>query len=124
MVFKAESAPRNKPAFMDWYRVQTQWKEEHGYNNPDVTTPELRNWMLEMMKSFPAMNGPYAKSGNEEDGGTADYNIGQEFIYATFSWDNMDKAYRLSKELAQKHKVGFFNVSADDGEVIFPNAAH
>ncbi|MBS1584658.1 MAG: hypothetical protein JSS82_03855 [Bacteroidetes bacterium] len=120
MVFKAETTPKERGQFMNWYRLQTQWKETHGYNNPDVTTPELRSWMLEMLETFPAMNGPYAK---ETSDGThmADYNIGTELIYVTFSWNDVEDAYETAKRLAIKHKVGFFNVSADNGEIVFPH---
>ena len=49
VVFNPNSPPSDKAGFMDWYRQQTQWKEGHSYDNPDVCTPELRAWFLEMI---------------------------------------------------------------------------
>ena len=40
--------------------TRTKWKEEHSYDNPDVSTPGLRTWFLEIIQSFPAMNGPFS----------------------------------------------------------------
>ena len=42
-------------------------------------------------------------------------------IYAVFSWSVADEAYELMRSLAQKHKVGFFDVSGDDGDIILPD---
>jgi len=116
MVFKANAAPSNRTDFMEWYHLQTEWREQHDYNDPAVTTPALRSWLIEMMRFFPALSGPFA---NPDESGNGDYNIGREIIYTTFSWKDEAKAYHLAKELAKKHGVGFFNVSAHDGEIDF-----
>ena len=50
-----------------------------------------------------------------------DYSIGYNVIYAAFSWSVADEAYELMRSLAQKHKVGFFDVSGDDGDIILPD---
>ena len=50
-----------------------------------------------------------------------DYSIGYNVIYAVFSWSVADEAYELMRSLAQKHKVGFFDVSGDDGDIILPD---
>ena len=44
-----------------------------------------------------------------------------DIIYAVFSWSVADEAYELMRSLAQKHKVGFFDVSGDDGDIILPD---
>lgn len=124
MVFRKEAAPSSKAEFMDWYAVQTEWSEEHSYDDPAITSPELRNWFIEMIESFPAMNGPYATDIDEEDDDAdklTDYSIGRDVIYATFSWSLVEEAYEEVSRLATKHKVGFFDVSADDGDIIIPN---
>lgn len=51
----------------------------------------------------------------------ADYSIGRDVIYAAFSWSVVEEAYELMRSLAQKHKVGFFDVSANDGDIILPD---
>ncbi|MBK9457358.1 MAG: hypothetical protein IPO24_18120 [Bacteroidetes bacterium] len=34
-------------------RLQTEWKEEHSYNDPTNTLVELRNWFMDMIQTFP-----------------------------------------------------------------------
>lgn len=41
--------------------------------------------------------------------------------YVAFSWSMQDKAFNLMKQLAKKHDVGFFDVSADNGDIIMPD---
>jgi hypothetical protein len=117
MVFDPTVAQRHRTVFMQWYDDQTEWKETHGYNDPEVTTPSLKAWLLEMTKTFSAMNGPYARNDQEKQ---ADYNIAKHIIYVTFAWPDALEAHNLTKSLADKHKVGFFDVSADDGAIIIP----
>ncbi len=122
MVFNPKAAPKEKAKFSEWYERQTQWEEDHDYDDPKVTTVELRNWFLDMIKEFPAMNGPYAIDEDDErfdDSEVTDYSIGKDVIYAGFRWSVAEKAFDKMTELASKHKVGFYDVSGS-GEVIFP----
>jgi hypothetical protein len=120
MVFKPESAPRTRPEFMVWYSNQTKWTEGHSYNDPVVTSAELQNWFKEMIQTFPAMNGPFAVD-DPDNAFVTDYCIGKEVIYVTFAWSIAEKACPVMKELAEKHKVGFFDASATDGDILFPD---
>lgn len=119
MVFRPESAPREREEFMDWYQEQTKWAEEHDYSDPIVTSEELQNWFKEMINTFPAMNGPFAVE-DISDENVTDYCIGKDVIYVTFAWSIAEKAYDVMKSNAEKHGVGFFDASADDGEILFP----
>ena len=127
MVFEKTKAPAAKKDFMAWYEKQVEWGEEHDYQTIGVSSPALQNWFMEMKETFPPMNGEYAPSPEllDEDENleshVVDYSIGQEVIYAAFSWSVADQAYELMRTLAQKHKVGFFEVSADDGDIILPD---
>src|SRR5690606_15004282 len=69
---------------------------------------------------FPPMNGPFA-SGDHDDSKVTDYSIGRSVIYSAFAWSVAEDAYSKMRELAIKHSVGFFDVSADDGEILFPH---
>lgn len=120
MVFREDAAPRNRIEFMKWYGLQTSWKETHGYNNPAVTSPELQKFLIEMTEYFPAMNGQFKRQLKTGSNTEADYTIGAEVIYITFDWSFADAAYKVTKSLAEKYRVGFFDVSADDGEIIIP----
>lgn len=127
MVFDPADAPRDRKHFKEWYDQTTKWSEGHGYDDPNATTPELRAWYDDIRKSFRNMNGPGAPTDEElmtpgiEDRLT-DYSIGHHAIYAAFRWSTADEAYDLTRKLAVQHKVGFYDVSGDegDGEIHFP----
>ena len=119
MVFRNEAAPKTKPDFMEWYEDQAEWKEEHSYDDPANTSEELRNWFMEMIQTFPAMNGPYS-SDDEENLNVSDYCIGKDVIYVAFRWPIAEQAYKTMFELAEKHGVGFFDASSSSGDILFP----
>lgn len=119
MVFEPSSAPKNRKEFMEWYDAQTEWTEEHSYDDPKVTTPALQAWFTDMVETFPPMNGPLA-SDDEDDPKVTDHNIGKYIIYSAFAWSCAEEAYTLMRELSIKHNIGFFDVSADNGEILFP----
>ncbi len=120
MVFRKEAAPKIRTDFMKWYNDQTEWSEEHSYDDPANTSTELRNWFMEMIQTFPAMNGPFA-SDDEDNLNVSDYCIGKDVIYVTFSWSLAEQAYTTMLKLAEKHGVGFFDVSNDNGDILFPD---
>ena len=122
MVFKPEAAPRTRTEFIDWYHEQAKWTEGHSYNDPVVTSNDLRNWFMEMIKTFPAMNGPYAVDDLENDLVT-DYCIGKNVIYVTFAWSVAEEAYDVMKNNSEKYQVGFFDASANDGDILFPDGS-
>ena len=105
---------------MEWYHQQTKWSEGHNYDDPDVSTVELREWFLEMITLYPAMNGPHA-SGDVDEPKVTDYSVGRSVIYAAFAWPEAAAARGIMFSLAKKHRVGFFDVSAGDGGVWVPN---
>jgi len=121
MVFDSEAPPSDRRGFMGWYRQQTKWGEGHRYDNPEISTPELQAWFLEMITHYPMMNGPYAKE--EEDGSkVTDYCVGRSVIYAGFAWSESEAAFETAFRLAQKYRVGFFNVSAPCGGIWLPDS--
>ncbi len=129
MVFEVKDAPTNKQAFMEWYEQQTEWEEEHSYEDPAVSSEGLRNWFMDMIKTYPAMNGPFAPTDEEieeldehKEAYLTDYSVGRSVIYAAFGWSLADQAYPVFRELAQKHHVGFFDASGD-GDIILPDGS-
>jgi hypothetical protein len=68
-----------------------------------------------MRSQFPALNGPFA-SDDVDNPKITDYSVGRSIIYAAFRWDEADSARKATFNLAKKHRVGFFDVSADDEE--------
>ena len=84
MVFNKAAAPKTRAEFMQWYEVQTEWTEEHSYDDPTNTSAELRNWFMEVIQTFPAMNGPLA-SEDEDNIYVTDYSIGKDIIYVSIA---------------------------------------
>ncbi len=122
MVFEPTAAPKDRAQFMQWYAKQTEWSEEHSYQDHAVASEALQAWFKEIAELFPPMNGPLAFKYDEDadDSKVTDYSIGRHVIYSGFSWRIAEEAYPKMRELAIKHHVGFFDVSATNGEILFP----
>jgi hypothetical protein len=122
MVFDPAEAPRDRARFLEWYGRTTEWSEGHSYNDPGATTPELHAWYDDIRNSFPNMNGPGAPDDDHINDTVTDYSIGHHAIYAAFAWSEAETAYPLVRRLAVEHRVGFYDVSGDegDGEIYFP----
>lgn len=129
MVFENTKAPAEKNEFMEWYDKQTEWSEDHDYQNIKVSSLSLQSWFMEMIKKFPPMDGEYAPNLDPLDEAEAeelelhsvDYSIGHDIIYAAFSWSVAEEAYEQMLSLAKKHDVGFFDVSGENGDIILPD---
>lgn len=123
MVFEKSKAPRDRKEFTDWYYNQTEWSEDRDYNSIEGTSDKLKSWFMEMIETFPPMNGEFSDDSNFDDPDResciTDYCIGSAVIYTAFAWSVCEEAYNKMRELAEKHDVGFFNVSADEGEILF-----
>ena len=119
MVFEASAAPTERQKFLEWYRQQTKWSEGHSYNDPDVSTPSLQAYFHGIIDIFPAMNGKY-RSNDYDDPMVTDHCVGKYVIYSAFSWSCAEEAYRVVRQLAEKHRIGFFDVSAENGDIILP----
>jgi hypothetical protein len=119
-VFRAEAAPRTREEFMAWFHKQAEWSEGHQYDDPAICSLDMQNWYKEMIQTFPALNGPYAVDDTDDENVT-DYCAGKDIIYVTFSWSVAEKAYPIMKATAEKHNIGFYDTSADYGDILFPD---
>lgn len=119
MVFEPAAAPASKAEFLTWYEKQTEWTEGHGYDDPAVTTPKLRQWYEAMAADFPPLNGPDA-SEDLDDPTVSDYSVGQSVIYVAFAWSQAEAAYKAVRAAAEAAGVGFFNASGSDAEIWLP----
>ncbi|MEK3748127.1 hypothetical protein NYE25_07765 [Paenibacillus sp. FSL E2-8871] len=124
MAFETSKAPQERAAFMKWYEQQVQWSEDHAYNDPSVLSEALQRFYSELSEQFPNMNVEDEIFEAMEEAGTdnrlTDYSLGTSVIYAAFAYSVADEAYSAMRELAIKHKVGFFDVSSNEGDIIFP----
>lgn len=125
MVFEPTAAPADHAAFMTWYGEQMKWAEDRGYDDPKVSTPRLNAFFHDIIKKYPAMNGPYAAEDldddDEDDALVSDYSVGQSVIYIAFAWSKADGAYPDVLRLATEHQLGFFDVSSGKEEVWLPD---
>ena len=121
VVFEPYAAPTsNSEEFLSWYDEQTKWTEDHDYDDPAVCSETLRLWLSDLTPEFPGMNGPLASGLDEDHPILADYCIGKNIIYVSFSWSSADAALNRVYLLAKKHRLGFFDVSAESGGVWLP----
>jgi len=120
MVFDAAAAPRSRAAFIAWYD-QNAHSTEPSSDDLSMLTAELKAWFMEMIEDFPPMNGPLACL-DVDDPSVTDYGLSPSSIYAMFSWSQAEAAYHRTIELAAKHRVGFFDVSAPHGDIWTPTS--
>jgi hypothetical protein len=120
-VFDPDAAPQSRVEFLTWFDEQTQWGESHGYNDPGIPVPALGNWFREMIIAFPPMNGPL-RSSDPGDPRVTDYSLGRNIIYGAFAGSMGVDAYQRAFELAQKHRVGFYNLSDEPSDIWIPGA--
>jgi len=123
MVFDPASAPRTRAAFLSWYEQQQSGDEDTPPSeDPRSLTPALQAWFVEMIQTFPPLNGPLASDENIDNPKTTDYGLSRTYVYACFAWSQAEAAFKHTVKLAEKHHVGFFNVSSDDSDVYAPGA--
>lgn len=123
-VFDAEAAPLQRADFLDWYEARMEGDDGEEQDDPARATPALRSWFTEMIRKYPPMNGPLAPEAlPEDDLLVSDYTVGPHLIYVAFAWSKAEQAHEDMKTLAARHRVGFFDVSSDAGEVWVPDGA-
>lgn len=120
MAFDPASVPRSRAGFLKWYEDQQRASEElPPSDDPESLTPPLRSWFAEMIQTFPPLNGPFATE-DLDNPKVTDYGLGRNQVYACFGWSQAEAAYQHMKQLAQKHRVGLFDVSSEQSDVWFP----
>ena len=119
MVFEHSVAPKERQKFLAWYGQQTKWSEGHSYNDPSVSTPSLQAYFQDIIDIFPAMNGPF-RSDDFDNPKVTDHCVARNVIYSAFAWSCTEEAYGVVRQLAAKHRIGFFDVSAENGDIILP----
>jgi hypothetical protein len=122
LVFDPEVAPKPRAEFLEWLKQKND--EPRDVNNPDVLSPKLRAWFMEMINDYPAMNGPLAPEPFPwDDDAVTDYDLGPATIYACFAWSKSDAAGQAVAKLAAKQNVGLYEVSSMTGEVWLPDGS-
>lgn len=115
----------NDDEFSAWWEHQSQWSEDHSYDNSAVASPALQAFYTDLIREFPPMNGPDAPSDEQLDENAdlekrlTDYSIGASLVYAAFAWSEAETAREVFQRIAQAHGVAVAMVS-DDGKIIRP----
>ena len=123
LVFDPSLVPLERQEFLEWWKEQSEWSEDHDYDDPAVSTPSLRAWFLDIAGRFPPLNGPHAPEETpEDDASQTDYSVGRTLVYAAFPWPKAESAYDTVFALAEKHGLGFFDASSEQGAVWLPGS--
>ncbi len=79
-----------------------------------------------MFTEFPQMNGPFQldldTATAEQERRMTDNVIRHNAVYVSFAWSAAEEAYEACLAKCAKHGLGFFGVSLDDQELVFPDA--
>ena len=59
MAFEISKAPKDREEFLKWYDKQSEWEEDHNYDDINVSSKKLQNFYKEMIKTFPPNNSDY-----------------------------------------------------------------
>ncbi|WP_200921851.1 MULTISPECIES: hypothetical protein [unclassified Sphingomonas] len=118
LVFDPSVAPRERAAFMQWFEAQTDWSEGEG--TVEALPEALRHWHQAMLPAWPDMQ--EVEDDRIDDPHVTGYSLGANVIYVDFRWSVANEAYETVRRLAIEHRVGFYDVSGDegDGEIYFP----
>ena len=121
MVFDPAAAPTDREAFLAWYNSHNDETELFDPTRSEFSTPNLRSWLDDMLKTFPAMNGPYSNADQDvDDPHLSDYGINRTNIYACFAWSIAESAYNAVMTLAEKHGIAVYDVSDTEGRIWRP----
>ena len=126
MVFDKSKAPTDPIEFLKWYYNKSTWQSDRDYLDIKGTSQPLVDFFMEIIKEYPAMNGPFAPDIESIDDPAlesrlTDYTIDDDLIYMGFAWSAADKACELVEELAYKNGLGFYdmlNIHLDRNTVI------
>ena len=113
---------QEREEFIEWFEQTTEWEGDFDYDDPAHASKPLRAWFAEITLEFPPMNGPLSPSLEKSDEfNMADYAISPDAIYVSFSWSDAVAGSKNTIDLAEKHGLGFFDLSGADGAVWVPD---
>ena len=117
LAFDINVAPKNRNEFLEWKEKQMEWKEDHDYNNINISSDNLKNWYMDIINTFPPINEDMEKYDEEfekieNNEYLTEYSIGKNIIYSVFNWIKAEEAFDLVKMLSKKHRIGFLIIEA------------
>jgi hypothetical protein len=115
VAFDPSIAPRDPEAFKAWFMA-----EKATYDGWPALSPALARFFDAMRAHYRSLNGPDVVGDDEDFDLVADYSFSPAVIVACFSWKKAEEVYPLFRKLAVETDVGFYDLSANDGEIHFP----
>ena len=120
-----EPAAVSDEEFPQWWEQVSRWEEPRDYYTTEGSTPAIRSFYRDLIRTFPPFNGPDALSDDEVDARlaqglpVADYTIGEDLVYVGISWSAANALVTTVSELAWTHRLAVAYVS-DDGAIVRP----
>ena len=124
LIFEPDSATDED--FPQWWeQVVSQWGEPHDFSTIDGSTPAIRSFYRDIIRTFPPINGPDALSEEEleereaEGLPVADYTIGADYIYVSVCWSDADTLVKIAGQMAWTQRLAVAYVS-EGGSIFRP----
>ena len=108
-----------------WEQVVSQWDEPRDFSTIDGSTPAIRSFYRDIIRTFPPINGPDALTEEEleereaEGLPVADYTIGADFIYVSVGWSDADTLVKIAGQMAWTQRLAVVYVS-EGGSIFRP----
>ena len=108
-----------------WEQVVSQWDEPRDFSSIDGSTPAIRSFYRDIIRTFPPINGPDALTEEEleereaEGLPVADYTIGADFIYVSVGWSDADTLVKIAGQMAWTQRLAVAYVS-EGGSIFRP----
>ena len=108
-----------------WEQVVSQWDEPRDFSTIDGSTPAIRSFYRDIIRTFPPINGPDALTEEEREEReaeglpVADYTIGADFIYVSVGWSDADTLVKIAGQMAWTQRLAVAYVS-EGGSIFRP----
>ena len=105
--------------FPQWWEQVSRWEEPRDYDTTEGSTPAIRSFYRDIIRTFPPFNGPDALSEAEleerevEGLPVADYTIGADYIYISVGWSDANALVKTVGQMAWTQRLAVAYVSED-----------
>lgn len=124
LIFEPDSATDED--FPQWWeQVVSQWGEPYDFSTIDGSTPAIRSFYRDIIRTFPPINGPDVLTEEEleereaEGLPVADYTIGADYIYVSVGWSDADTLVKIAGQMAWTQRLAVAYVS-EGGSIFRP----
>ena len=110
MVFDKSKEPVEPMQFLKWFYEKTAWTSDRDYYDIKGMSPELVNFFMEIIREYPAMNGPISPSDEEmekiednleQESRLTEYNIDDDLIYSGLSFDSCISSLKINRTIRE-----------------------